>query len=206
MVHFTNKDSMRKRHYWRLDTKTITLYQNETGTKYYKEIQLSEILNIEVAKQPHPTDMSRGVMHCFEIRTANVDYFVGEEPVARKDGVPVVNPPESGLGAYLARGWETDIRRALMPVTPQSSGTTGSQQPMQPPQPPQQPQVHKRHQHDTNGLQQQLNPHFQVHERHQHHRILMTSLLLLQDDLQQQINPQVLFCLPLQTFSHDNCS
>ena len=49
------------------------------------------------------SDMSRGVMHCFEIRTANVDYFVGEEPVARKDGVPVVNPPESGLGAYLAR-------------------------------------------------------------------------------------------------------
>ncbi|CAL4068281.1 unnamed protein product, partial [Meganyctiphanes norvegica] len=127
MVHFTNKDSMRKRHYWRLDTKTITLYQNETGTKYYKEIHLSEILNIEVAKTPHPTDLSRGVMHCFEIRTANVDYFVGEEPVGRKDGPPTVNPPESGLGAYFARGWETDIRRGLMPVTPQSSATTAQQ-------------------------------------------------------------------------------
>lgn len=145
MVHFTNKDSMRKRHYWRLDLKTITLYQKESGTKYYKEIQLSEILNIEVAKQPHPTDMSRGVMHCFEIRTANVDYFVGEEPVGRKDGAaPVVNPPESGLGAYLARSWETDIRRAIVPGAAQSSGTTGSQTPTQPPQPPQptqQPQV-----------------------------------------------------------------
>lgn len=44
----------RKRHYWRLDTKTITLYQNETSTKYFKEIQLSEVLNIETAKQAHP--------------------------------------------------------------------------------------------------------------------------------------------------------
>ena len=27
LVHFTNKGSMRKRHYWRLDTKSITLFQ-----------------------------------------------------------------------------------------------------------------------------------------------------------------------------------
>lgn len=46
--------SQRKRHYWRLDTKSITLYQNETSTKYYKDIQLSEVLNIETAKQPQP--------------------------------------------------------------------------------------------------------------------------------------------------------
>ncbi|XP_045624840.1 serine/threonine-protein kinase D3 isoform X2 [Procambarus clarkii] len=123
MVHFTNKDSMRKRHFWRLDTKTITLYQNETSTKYYKEIQLSEVLNIETAKQPQPTDISKGVIHCFELRTANVDYFVGEEPIAKKDGAPIVNAPETGLGIYLAKVWENEIRKALMPVTPQSSST-----------------------------------------------------------------------------------
>ncbi|XP_042210693.1 serine/threonine-protein kinase D3-like isoform X4 [Homarus americanus] len=123
MVHCTNKDSMRKRHYWRLDTKSITLYQNETSTKYYKEIQLSEVLNIETAKQPQPTDVSRGVMHCFELRTANVDYYVGEEPISKKDGAPVVNPPETGIGLYLAKVWENEIRKALMPVTPQASTT-----------------------------------------------------------------------------------
>lgn len=123
MLHFTNKDSMRKRHFWRLDTKTITLYQNESSTKYYKEIQLSEILNIETAKQPQPTDIPKGVMHCFELRTANVDYFVGEESITLKDGPPHVNPPESGVGIFLAKVWENEIRKALMPVTPQSSAT-----------------------------------------------------------------------------------
>lgn len=123
MVHFTNKDSMRKRHYWRLDTKTITLYQNETSTKYFKEIQLSEVLNIETAKQAHTADAQRGVMHCFELRTANVDYFVGEEPVAVKDKAPLLNPPETGVGLDLAKVWENEIRKALMPVTPQASAT-----------------------------------------------------------------------------------
>lgn len=42
-------------------------------------------------------------MHCFELRTANVDYFVGEEPVAVKDKAPVVNPPETGVGMDLAK-------------------------------------------------------------------------------------------------------
>lgn len=27
LVHFTNKDSMRKRHYWRLDSKSITMFK-----------------------------------------------------------------------------------------------------------------------------------------------------------------------------------
>ncbi|KAK4320510.1 hypothetical protein Pmani_008632 [Petrolisthes manimaculis] len=144
MVHFTNKDSMRKRHFWRLDTKTITLYQNETSTKYYKEIQLSEVLNIETAKQSHPVDVPRGVMHCFELRTANVDYYVGEEPAGRKEGTPVINPPETGVGLYLAKVWENEIRKALMPVTPQSSGTPQQQQQAQAQQ-QQQPQTQQQH-------------------------------------------------------------
>jgi hypothetical protein len=43
----------RKCHYWRLDTKTITLFQNDTGSKYYKEIPLPEIIAIETAKTMH---------------------------------------------------------------------------------------------------------------------------------------------------------
>lgn len=41
-----------KRHYWRLDTKAITLFQSDTGKKYFKDIPLSEILAIETAKVP----------------------------------------------------------------------------------------------------------------------------------------------------------
>ncbi|KAF3847707.1 hypothetical protein F7725_020735 [Dissostichus mawsoni] len=46
MVHYSNKDTLRKRHYWRLDCKCITLFQNNTTNKYYKEIPLSEILEV----------------------------------------------------------------------------------------------------------------------------------------------------------------
>ncbi|XP_076313732.1 serine/threonine-protein kinase D3-like isoform X2 [Tachypleus tridentatus] len=97
MVHFTNKDSMRKRHYWWLDSKAITLFQNDTTSKYYKEIPLSEVLALETVKQGMNSDAS-GITHCFELRTANVDYYVGEDPEA-------------------AKGWESAIRQALMPVS-----------------------------------------------------------------------------------------
>ncbi|KOB57499.1 Protein kinase c, mu, partial [Operophtera brumata] len=44
LVHFTNKDKTMKRHYWRLDSKSITLFTSEHGSNYYKEIPLNEIL------------------------------------------------------------------------------------------------------------------------------------------------------------------
>lgn len=61
-------------------------------------------------------------MHCFELRTANVDYYVGEDPSFGKQGTASPLPsPETGIGAYLAKTWENTIRQALMPVQ-----TTGS--------------------------------------------------------------------------------
>ncbi|KAK2088754.1 hypothetical protein P7K49_034661 [Saguinus oedipus] len=36
VVHYSNKDTLRKRHYWRLDCKCITLFQNNTTNRYYK--------------------------------------------------------------------------------------------------------------------------------------------------------------------------
>lgn len=50
LVHFTNKDRMVRRHFWRLDTKSIVLFQNDHTSKYYKEIPLSEILTIDSAR------------------------------------------------------------------------------------------------------------------------------------------------------------
>ncbi|KAJ8924394.1 hypothetical protein NQ315_007190 [Exocentrus adspersus] len=113
LVHFTNKDMMVRRHFWRLDTKSIVLFQTDQSSKYYKEIPLSEILTIDTAR------IKQGeVMHCFEIRTANVDYFVGQDPLHElQDGSSVnLPPPDSGVGAYLARSWETSIRQAILPV------------------------------------------------------------------------------------------
>ncbi|KAK9876178.1 hypothetical protein WA026_011296 [Henosepilachna vigintioctopunctata] len=91
---------MVKRHFWRLDTKSIVFFQSEQGSKYYKEILLSDVLAIE------PARIKNGdVMHCFEIRTANIDYFVGQDPLHDIPDVNKVNlpPPDSGIGAYLAR-------------------------------------------------------------------------------------------------------
>lgn len=50
MVHFTNKDKVIKRHYWRLDSKAITLFVSDQGSKYYREIPLNEILTIDTAR------------------------------------------------------------------------------------------------------------------------------------------------------------
>ncbi|KAJ9597767.1 hypothetical protein L9F63_011375, partial [Diploptera punctata] len=119
MVHFTNKDPNRKRHYWRLDSKSVTMFQSDTGSKYYKEIPLAEILSVDTARSPQG-----GVMHCFELRTANVDYYVGEDPLyGQKDTTGIALPPaDSGIGAHLAKSWETSIRQALMPITSHPKG------------------------------------------------------------------------------------
>ncbi|XP_044744616.1 serine/threonine-protein kinase D1 [Coccinella septempunctata] len=114
LVHFTNKDRMVRRHFWRLDTKSLVMFQSDQGSKYYKEISLGDILAIETARIK-----SGEVMHCFEIRTANIDYFVGQDPLYEIPDVNKINlpPSDSGIGAYLAKSWETAIRQALLPVT-----------------------------------------------------------------------------------------
>ncbi|XP_015783313.1 serine/threonine-protein kinase D1 [Tetranychus urticae] len=87
MVHFTSKDSMKKRHFWRLDTKAITMYQNENSSNYYREIILSDILSIFPSKNGD----------CgFEMRTTHLNYYCGEPGTAT--------------------AWELAIRQALMPV------------------------------------------------------------------------------------------
>lgn len=114
LVHFTNKDKNVKRHYWRLDSKAMTLFVSDQGSKYFKEIPLNEIIAIDTAR-----NLSGNESHCFQIRTTNVDYFVGQDPLLTyKVGEPLLIPPaDSGIGAHLAKSWEVSIRQALMPVT-----------------------------------------------------------------------------------------
>lgn len=120
MVHYTSRDTLRKRHYWRLDSKCLTLFQNESGSKYYKEIPLSEILRISSPQDF--TNISQGSNpHCFEIITDTMVYFVGEN-----SGDSSHNPvlAATGVGLDVAQSWEKAIRQALMPVTPQASVCT----------------------------------------------------------------------------------
>ncbi|GBM48790.1 Serine/threonine-protein kinase D3 [Araneus ventricosus] len=104
LVHHTNREGMRKRHFWRLDTKSVTLFQNDTTSKYYKEIPLSEILSVELSKQNLSSEQNPG--YYFELRTANVDYYIMDDMNTLK-------------------AWETAIRQALMPVdTPKVANQT----------------------------------------------------------------------------------
>ncbi|XP_014670843.1 PREDICTED: serine/threonine-protein kinase D1-like [Priapulus caudatus] len=120
MVHFTNKDSIRRLHYWRLDSKSITLYQKENTPKFYKEIALADIVTVERARDPVSTDATRNP-HCFEISmNMGVIFYVGEDRLDKD----VVAPAETGSGAHAAKTWEHAIRQALMPVTPQSSNAS----------------------------------------------------------------------------------
>uniref|UniRef100_A0A8D3A4U5 protein kinase C n=1 Tax=Scophthalmus maximus TaxID=52904 RepID=A0A8D3A4U5_SCOMX len=124
MVHYSSRDNLRKRHYWRLDSKSLTLFQNESGAKFYKEIPLSEILQVEPAQDSGVGLLPQGSNpHCFQVTTASMVYYVGEDT----GGGPHHNPvlAASGVGRDVGQSWEKAIRQALMPVTPQSSVGTG---------------------------------------------------------------------------------
>ncbi|TNM93623.1 hypothetical protein fugu_001799 [Takifugu bimaculatus] len=96
LLHHTNVDSLRKRHYWILDWKNITLFQNESSTKYYKEITLSQVLDVRGPTQLSTPPLPGDGAHSFEVATASLVYYVGAE----EDG----------------EAWADAIRQALMPI------------------------------------------------------------------------------------------
>ncbi|CAK6976562.1 serine/threonine-protein kinase D3-like [Scomber scombrus] len=96
LLHHTNTDTMRKRHYWILDWKSITLYQNESSTKFYKEMPLSEVLQVRGPAQLSVPLLPGNCSHSFEVVTASLVYCV----TAGENGP----------------AWEIAIRQALMPV------------------------------------------------------------------------------------------
>ncbi|KAJ6217177.1 hypothetical protein RDWZM_008334, partial [Blomia tropicalis] len=116
IAHYTNKDSTRRNHYWRLDTKAITMFQNDSSSHYFKEIPLPEILQIVPNRAGKSGNTNQNATnnnsshhnnnnnntnnpfpYTFEVRTQNVCYFVGEDPKT-------------------AQTWEYALRQALMPV------------------------------------------------------------------------------------------
>lgn len=90
LMHYTNKDSFKRKHFWRLDTKTLTLYQNEGTSKFFKEIPLDDVVSIEQCK-----DKVNQGQYCLELKTKNCTYYFG----CAKD-----------------ISWEVAIRQALLPL------------------------------------------------------------------------------------------
>jgi len=62
-------------------------------------------------------------LHCFEIITATMVYYVGENNGGHYHSPALA---ASGVGSEVAQGWEKAIRQALMPVTPQPSVATAA--------------------------------------------------------------------------------
>jgi protein kinase D len=137
MVHYTSRDSQLKwKKYWRLDTKGLTLYNDDSSSRYYKEIPLGHILAVRAPDSGSSSAAgddeniagsgdsdvagdsvglagghSAGLLvkkpsYCFELRTSSATYYMAL-------------PDRSTLD--VGQAWEQAIRSALMPVTPQSS-------------------------------------------------------------------------------------
>lgn len=114
LVHYTSLDATVKRYFWRLDSKTITLFISEQGSKYHKEIPIGEIQVIQTNN-----DVRVDNNYCFEIRTPTVSYFVGQDPLVgvREEQAVRLPPPDSGIGSDIGKSWETAIKQAFMHVT-----------------------------------------------------------------------------------------
>lgn len=65
----------RKKHYWRLDTKSVTLYKAQDSSHYYQEIQLADILAVDPMINHALYPLSPP--HVFEIVTSMCTYYVG---------------------------------------------------------------------------------------------------------------------------------
>lgn len=87
-----------------------------------QEIPLSEILSLEPAKNLSFLPQEANP-HCFEITTANVVYYVGEN-IENLPGPSANNSIlTNGCGPDVARMWEMAIQHALMPVIPKGTST-----------------------------------------------------------------------------------
>lgn len=140
MVHYTNKSTVRKKFYWRLDTKCLTFYKSDTSPHYHKEIQLADVLAVDPMASPEVYPLSPP--HVFEIVTSSMTYYVGVDMAGHlpKDLKPSdsVSPnavnilgdvshlsysqlEELGVGLNVGIAWEEALHSALMPITPQAS-------------------------------------------------------------------------------------
>uniref|UniRef100_A0A8C0E1A3 Serine/threonine-protein kinase n=1 Tax=Balaenoptera musculus TaxID=9771 RepID=A0A8C0E1A3_BALMU len=121
VVHYSNKDTLvRKRHYWRLDCKCITLFQNNTtnrllqaltdaGSVSGQEIPLSEILAVEPAQNFSPCATRHQTHTASRLSLPTPPTLWDETPGGAQGGPADRGPRLPGAG-------KQPIRQALMPV------------------------------------------------------------------------------------------
>ncbi|KAG7276602.1 hypothetical protein CRUP_024323 [Coryphaenoides rupestris] len=98
------------------------LLGSRSPATHISEIPLSEILQVEPCRDY--SQLAHGSnLHCFEIITATMVYYVGENNGGHYHSPALA---ASGVGSEVAQGWEKAIRQALMPVTPQPSVATAA--------------------------------------------------------------------------------
>lgn len=75
LFSYTTHPLQRKKFYWRLDTKCLTLYKSDTSTQYHREIALADILAVDPMVNPEVYPLNPP--HVFEIVTSSMTYYVG---------------------------------------------------------------------------------------------------------------------------------
>ncbi|XP_052003223.1 protein kinase D4 isoform X2 [Xyrauchen texanus] len=98
LIHHTSTDALNKRHHWVLDMKTITLYTNENSNKYYKEISLSEVLQVRGPGQLTMAVVPDNSKHSFELVTGTLVYcvFADEEGPSWESALKLALRPLQG--------------------------------------------------------------------------------------------------------------
>uniref|UniRef100_H2ZEV8 Uncharacterized protein n=1 Tax=Ciona savignyi TaxID=51511 RepID=H2ZEV8_CIOSA len=126
LIHFTNKDSVRRRHYWRLDSKSITLYRSETGANYFKEIELSDILSILMVTRLLPGEP----LHFFKILTSGLELLVSDDSgeiylLLRRLWTMNIDNHMNIHRSENVVDWHTQVYQALTPVDRKQDSTSG---------------------------------------------------------------------------------
>uniref|UniRef100_A0A8C0JAI6 protein kinase C n=1 Tax=Chelonoidis abingdonii TaxID=106734 RepID=A0A8C0JAI6_CHEAB len=112
MVHFTSRDPMRKRHYWVLDSKSLSFFHCESRGKFYKIRPWEGLTPLA----------SSGSPPCFELVTEALVYYVGEHSSEREPG-------QVWARAEAGKAWARAIRQALWPVNPQPDSSVQDHEP-----------------------------------------------------------------------------
>ncbi|XP_003380834.1 serine/threonine-protein kinase D3 [Trichinella spiralis] len=105
IVHHTQRNHLRRKHYWCLSSKSIVMYTDDHCARRYREIPLHHILCIERENFQAPLFGLSGSnpVRRLELRTITSTYYI--------DFQDCLNNKE-------ATEWETAIRQAWMPMSP----------------------------------------------------------------------------------------
>uniref|UniRef100_A0A095C2H0 Serine/threonine-protein kinase D1 n=1 Tax=Schistosoma haematobium TaxID=6185 RepID=A0A095C2H0_SCHHA len=82
MVHRTNKDPVLRRHFWRLGTKSITMFYHEKTNRYFKLLNLNEFTTRLIKNSNNDIKLDNSPIipdHVFELRCVDdLIYYVGQ--------------------------------------------------------------------------------------------------------------------------------